>query len=199
MVIEYLESEIDQNNKEKNPIHGRKHFISFRNLCMFHMFLSTGLRLSELSGIKLKDLNWSKKTIRITAKGNKSIRQKIREINLDDYLLETLQKYLNVRDNCSQEYLWISCNDTPLTNSSINSMIKKLIIKAGINKTISPHRLRATCASLYVKKGMDPFSLKTIMGHQSIATTMDKYTSLTEEELREIWKKTNPLAGIDDE
>jgi len=71
--------------------------------------------------------------------------------------------------------------------------------KAGIEKRISPHRLRATCASVYAKNGMDPFSLKTLMGHQSIATTMQHYTRLNEEELREVWKKTNPLAEMDDE
>jgi site-specific recombinase XerD len=46
---------------------------------------------------------------------------------------------------------------------------------------------------------MDPVTLKTIMGHRSITTTIDQYVQLTEEELREIWKKTNPLAGMDDE
>ena len=86
-----------------------------------------------------------------------------------------------------------------MRSSGINKVITTRVKQAGINKRISPHRLRATCASLYVKKGMDPFTLKTLMGHQSIATTMDKYAQLTEEELRAIWKKTNPLAGIDDE
>lgn len=198
-VIEYLDRKIAQSKAGKGPVHKKEYLAALRNLCMFHMFLSTGLRLSEISGIKLKDINQSKKTIRITTKGNKSVRQKIREINPDDYLWETLQRYLNMRKDYSQEYLWISSNDMPLTNSGINSAIKKLIRKAGINKNISPHRLRATCASLYVKKGIDPFSLKNIMGHQSIATTMDKYIKLSEEELRDIWKKTNPLAGLDDE
>jgi site-specific recombinase XerD len=46
---------------------------------------------------------------------------------------------------------------------------------------------------------MDPFSLKTLLGHESIATTIDHYTELTEAELREVWKKTNPLAGMDED
>ncbi len=198
-VIEYLERGIAQSKEGKGPVHKKEYLMHLRDLCMFHMFLSTGLRLSEISGIKLKDINYSKKTIRITAKGNKVLRQNIREINLDYYLWETLQRYLNVRKDYSEEYLWISSNDTPLSNSGINRAVKRLIRKAGIDKNISPHRLRATCASLYVKKGMDPFSLKTIMGHQSIATTMDKYIRLSEEELRDIWKKTNPLSGFDNE
>jgi len=198
-VIEYLDREIAQNKRGKSFVQKRKCFTFLRNLCLFQMVLSTGLRLSELSGIQLKNLDFSKKTVLFTAKGNKSIRQKIREINLDDVLWETLQKYLEMRKDYRQEYLWVSINGTPLTNSGINKIIKTVVQDAGIQKKISPHRLRATCASLYVKKGVDPFSLKTIMGHRSIATTMDQYTKLTEEDLREIWKKTNPLAGIDDE
>ena len=60
-------------------------------------------------------------------------------------------------------------------------------------------QLRATCASLYVKRGMDPFSLKTLLGHESVTTTMDHYARLTEEELRAVWKRSNPLAGTDHE
>ena len=78
-------------------------------------------------------------------------------------------------------------------------MIVRRVKEAGVAKHISPHRLRATCASLYVKRGMDPFSLKTLLGHESITTTMDHYVRLTEEELREVWKRANPLAGTDDE
>jgi site-specific recombinase XerD len=46
---------------------------------------------------------------------------------------------------------------------------------------------------------MDPYSLKTLLGHESLKTTMDSYARLTEDQLREVWKKTNPLAGYDDE
>lgn len=84
-----------------------------------------------------------------------------------------------------------------MSNSGINKVITTRLKQAGIDKRISPHRLRATGTSLYVKKGMDPFSLKILKSHQSIATTMDKYVRLTEDELRAIWKKTNPLAGMD--
>ena len=86
-----------------------------------------------------------------------------------------------------------------MTGAGVNKVIVERIRQAGIDKQISPHRLRATCASLYLKKGMDPFSLKTLLGHQSVATTMDHYSRFTEEELREVWSRTNPLTGSDDE
>ena len=80
-----------------------------------------------------------------------------------------------------------------------NKAIHARIRQAGLGEAVSPHGLRATCASLYVKKGMDPYSLKTLLGHESLKTTMDHYTRLTEGELREVWKRSNPLAGYDDE
>lgn len=198
-VIEYLDEEVSRREKQPGIVGHKYHLIAERNLCLFHMLISTGLRLSEISRIQLEDIDWSKKTIHITAKGNRNVRQKIREIQVDDYVWQVLQSYLKVRGEPGQQYLWISRNKTPLSNSGINASVKMMVKKAGINKRISPHRLRATCASRYVKKGMDPLTLKTVMGHRSISTTMDQYARLTEEELREIWKKTNPLAGMKDE
>ena len=135
-----------------------------------HNFFS--IYFCKLSGIRLKDIDVGKKTIHITAKGNRNVRQKIRETQLDDYVWQALQNYLKVCQEPGQEYLWISQNNIPLSNSGINAIVKTMIKNAGINKRISPHRLRAT---------------------------IDKYAQLTEEELREIWKKTNPLAGMDNE
>ncbi len=198
-VIEHLETEIYQANRAGEIGNMIIHFRAVRDLCMFHFFTFTGLRLSEISGIKLRDIDFENRSIQITVKGNREYRQKIREVLLDDYIWETLTRYLKVRNHPGQEYLWITFKGSPLSNSQINHLFKIRVKQAGIDKKISPHRLRATCASLYVKKGMDPFSLKTLMGHHSIATTMDHYAQLTEEDLRAIWKKTNPLAGMDDE
>ena len=198
-VIEYLDEEISQREKQPGIVGHKYHLIAVRNLSLFHILITTGLRLSEISRIRLKDIDVGKKTIHITAKGNRNVRQKIRETQLDDYVWQALQNYLKVREEPGQEYLWISQNNMPLSNSGLNAIVKTMIEKAGINKRISPHRLRATCASRYVREGMDPVTLKTIMGHRSISTTIDQYAQLTEEELREIWQKTNPLARMDDE
>jgi len=110
-----------------------------------------------------------------------------------------LTEYLRVRSLPGDGRLWISWSGRPLSVPGVNRAIVRRIREAGINKQISPHRLRATCASLYVKKGMDPFSLKTLLGHESIVTTVEHYTRLSDEELRAVWKRTNPLAGIDEE
>ncbi|MCD6121825.1 MAG: tyrosine-type recombinase/integrase [Spirochaetales bacterium] len=198
-VIECLENEVYETRRAKEIRKMMVHFRAVRDLCLFQIFTFTGLRLSEVSGMKLSDIDFVNRSIKITGKGNKGYRHKMRNILINDYLWRTFTRYLKERNYPGQEYVWISFKGSPMGNSGINKVITARVKQAGIDKRISPHRLRATCASLYVKKGMDPFTLKTLLGHQSIATTMDKYTQLTEEELRTIWKKTNPLAGIDDE
>jgi site-specific recombinase XerD len=198
-VIEHLENEVYRTKGAKEIGRMMIHFRAVRDLCLFQMFTFTGLRLSEVSGMKLSDIDFVNRSIKITGKGNKGYRHKTRNILINDYLWSTFTRYLKLRNYPGQEYVWISFKGSPMGNSGMNKVITTRVKQAGIDKRISPHRLRATCASLYVKKGMDPFTLKTLMGHQSIATTIDQYARLTEEELRAIWKKTNPLAGIDDE
>lgn len=198
-VLEYFEDIIYQTKEAKQKGKLIKYFRAIRDLCLFQFFIFTGVRLSEISGMRLSNINFVKREIEIICKGNRLYKKKKRYLLINNYLWKTLQRYLKVRNFPGQECLWISFKGTPLANGGINRLVVSCVKKAGIDKQISPHRLRSTCSSLYVKKGMDPFSLKSLLGHESIATTMDEYTKLSDEELREIWKKTNPLRGIDDE
>jgi len=174
------------------------HFRAVRDLCLVLWFVLYGLRLSEMAGIRLEDIDVDKRSIRIQAKGNRQVRKKYRTLLLEQVGWKTLREYLKVRRYPGQPYLWISWSGCPLRASSINKIIHQRVRKTGIQKTISPHCLRTTCASLYVSKGMDPYSLKSLLGHESLKTTMDHYARLTEEQLREVWKNTNPLKGYDD-
>jgi len=198
-VIDYLEQEIYQTKNVEQISNMIVHFRAHRDLCLLLWFVLYGLRCSEMTGIRLHDIDFEKRSIRIQAKGNRQVRKKHRTILIEEVGWKTLRAYLKIRPYPRQPYLWISWNGTPLRASSINKVIYQCVRKAGIPKTISPHALRTTCASLYVSKGMDPYSLKSLLGHESLKTTMDHYARLTEEQLREVWKKTNPLAGFDDE
>lgn len=198
-VIDLLEEEI---HRTKHPEHAcvmMKHFWALRDLCLFLLFVLYGLRLSEVGGMKLEDIDYDNRTIHIQAKGNREVRKKTRTLQIEKVVWRALLNYLKVRNHPGQPYLWISWKGCPLRTSSINNIIHRRVKKASIQKPISPHSLRTTCASLYVQRGMDPYSLKTLLGHMSLKTTMDHYTRLTEEQLRKVWKHTNPLAGFDDE
>ena len=131
--------------------------------------------------MQLADIDFAKCSIRIQAKGSRSRshRHKQREILLPDAMWSALGDYLEVRAAPGQDRLWITWNKNPVTASGLNKIITRQVREAGIEKVISPHRLRATCTSLYVKKGVDPFFLKTLLGHRSIRTTMDHYATHT--------------------
>lgn len=198
-ILQYFDDGI---YRAKNPINiqcMKDYFGFIRDRLIFQIFVFLGLRLSELANIKTNKIDFTNKSIEITGKGNRNVKQKICEIKLDSYIWKSLNEYLKIRSYPNQEYFFISWPGNNLSISGINRIIHARIKEAGINKKISPHRLRATCASLYIKKGVDPLTLKTIMRHNSISTTIDKYAQLTEEELRKVWKQTNPLKGVSDE
>lgn len=198
-ILDFFDEKIYQTKNPKDIYTMKTYFRLVRDNLIFQFFVFLGLRLKELASIKVKDIDFSNKSIEITGKGNRSVKQKITEIKIDSYVWKSLTEYLKIKNYPGQEYLFISWNGTDLTNSGINRIIHFRTKEAGINKKISPHRLRATCASLYIKKGVDPLTLKNIMRHNSISTTIDKYAQLTEEELRKIWKQTNPLNEVLDE
>jgi len=198
-LIDSLESAVYASAHPQDAATAVVHFRAVRDLAMIVLFALCGLRLSEMAGTTVEDVLFDKRVIRIHGKGNRSARSKIREIVVDGYAWKCLREYLKRRDHHGQQYLWISWSGRPLRPASINKLVHARLGQAGLDVTVSPHGLRATCASLYVKKGMDPYALKTLLGHESLKTTMDAYARLTEEELREVWKRTNPLSGYDDE
>jgi integrase/recombinase XerC len=175
------------------------HFRAVRDLALVLLFALCGLRLSEAARIRLEDVDAQKRAVRIQGKGNRSSRSKIRTVLVHELAWKKLVAYQRLRAQPGQRYLWISWTGAPLRPAGINKAIHARILQAGLGSAVSPHGLRATCASLYVKKGMDPYSLKTLLGHESLKTTMDYYARLTAVELREVWKRSNPLAGYDDE
>ena len=195
-VLQYFDDEIYRYQNANNIQSMLCYFRLIRDNLIFQMFILLGLRLSELAYIKLEDIDLSKKCIEITGKGNKEVNGKTAEMRIDPYLWTSLKVYLNIKKYPGQPYLFITWSAKHLSTQRINAMIHKRIKEAGIIKKISPHRLRATCASLYIKKGVDPVTLKNIMRHNSISTTMNSYASLTEDELRKVWKETNPLKGV---
>lgn len=198
-VLQYFDDEIYKYQSPENLQSMQRYFRLVRDNLIFLMFVLLGLRLAELAGIKLENIDTTKKCIEITGKGNYTVNGKITEMKIDPYLWSSLKAYLSIKKYSGQPYLFITWYGSNLSTQRINAIVHKRIKEAGINKRISPHRLRATCASLYIKKGVDPLTLKNIMRHNSISTTMNYYAQLTENELRKVWKETNPLKGVFDE
>lgn len=162
---------------------------SVRDNCIITIFLNCALRLSELAALNIDQVEAD--IISVVGKGNKK-----RKIYMTPAVKQALIKWLPIRKTLSvnTDALFISRNKSRLTARSIQNVVKKHIVAAGINpKGLSTHKLRHTAATLMYKYGrIDIRSLQQILGHESIATT-EIYTHVDDSQLQDA-VNANPLA-----
>ena len=164
-----------------------------RDYCILIFFLNCGLRLSELVGINLSDIN-SEYTLKIRGKGNKE-----RMLTLNPACVNALKEYLKVRPTnaiTDKNALFISRKRCRMTNKGVSHMVNHYLEKIGLgNQGYSPHKLRHTAATLmYQKGGVDIRTLQAILGHSNLGTTQI-YTHIADEQI-EKGLNANPLANI---
>lgn len=169
--------------------------IGQRNRLILELLYGTGIRVSELCNIKVKDIDLNNKTIRILGKGSKE-----RIVFYGDICAELLELYLSDGRNVllnkkNNEYLIIGAykKDKPLTTRSIELIINDIIEKAAINKKVTPHVLRHTFATHLLNEGCDILMVKELLGHSSLDTT-GIYTHVSNERLRKVYLDTHPRA-----
>lgn len=160
-----------------------------RDNCIITIFLNCALRLSELANLNVNQVNTN--ILSVIGKGNKE-----RKIFLTPAAQKSLATWLQIRNTMDvpTNALFISRNKQRLTTRSIQNVIKKYVIKAGLNsENISTHKLRHTSATLMYKYGhVDIRSLQQILGHESIGTT-EIYTHV-DDSLLQSAVNSNPLA-----
>jgi len=159
-----------------------------RDLALYQLFLQTGCRISEVSGLELSNLSFKEKYIKIKGKGNKE-----RIIPLTDTTIDLLKEYIKVRKpTVETDMVFLNTYGKPLQNSSIRNNLKKYYKAAGIYRQgLAVHSLRHTCFTLLYKRGVDIRVIKDLAGHENISTT-EIYTHLTNEELIDNMEK-HPL------
>jgi integrase/recombinase XerD len=155
-----------------------------RNKAILETLYGCGLRVSELVNIRVSNLFFNDGFIRVTGKGDKerlvplgSIAQKHIRIYMD-----TIRSHMEVRKGY-EDILFLNCRGARLTRVMIFTIIKKLAMKAGLKKTISPHTFRHSFATHLVEGGADLRAVQEMLGHESITTT-EIYTHLDREYLR---------------
>lgn len=169
-------------------------FLKCRDLAIIFTFLTTGMRLSELVSVNLRDI--SNDHFNIIGKGNKE-----RTIYLTSNCIDLIEKYIEVRGkyvkNIDIDALFISTRKKRISNRAVQSTIDKYLKKAGFDVSVySTHKLRHTAATLMYKYGnVDIRALKDILGHANVSTTQI-YTHLDDEDLKNAVNK-NPLSNID--
>ncbi len=163
-----------------------------RDLAIITLFLNCGMRLSELCGINLTDIDSEMRSLRVLGKGAKE-----RIIYLNDACRDTMEKWLRVRSDMTikdKNALFISRLGKRISNKTVQWMIYKYLDRAGLgNRHLSTHKLRHTAATLmYQEGGVDVLVLKDILGHEQLNTTQI-YTHIGNKQLEEAINQ-NPLA-----
>lgn len=162
-----------------------------RDYCILTLFLNCGLRISELVGLNLSDIQGD--ALRVLGKGNK-----VRIVYLNDACQEALERYLATRRPISgrdANALFLSAQNERISRSTVHAMVKKRLAQAGIDPNeYSSHKLRHTAATLMLQNGVDVRAVQEVLGHDHLNTT-EIYTHIDNESLR-VAAKANPLSKV---
>ncbi len=183
-------------NPTNNIGHGN-HDNSERNFAMITLLLNCGIRLSELVGINISDIDFENYKLNVIGKGNKE-----RTIYLNNACIKALNSYLSVRPRDgvkfdSRDALFLSEQKKRISRRTVQYIVKEELKLAGIEKSdkYSVHKLRHTAATLMYKYGnVDIRALQELLGHESISTT-EIYTHVDNEQIRNA-VENNPLANM---
>lgn len=185
--VEFLEE--DELRRLRNAPLDTLGILGLRDKAIIEMLFSTGLRVSELSKLKIEDINLKRDEFTVKGKGSKH-----RIVFLSDDAKKAIRHYLDARKDTSP-YLFVGHDRaksgreaTALTPRSIQRTVEKYATEAGITKKITPHTLRHTYATDLLRNGADIRSVQAMLGHESITTTQ-VYTHITDKELHKVHKK----------
>lgn len=153
-----------------------------RDQVILTLIYSTGLRVSEICALKVKDISFKENRILITGKGGRE-----RYVPLDAIVEESLKEYIEVRKSEIAE-LFVSKKGGALTPRAIQYMVKKYAKEANIDKEVTPHKLRHTCATHLLQEGAHLVSIQKLLGHKSLNTTQI-YLHITITDLKELSKQ----------
>jgi integrase/recombinase XerC len=161
--------------------------IGLRDKLIFEILYSTGVRVSELVNIKVKDIDFENKSIRIFGKGKKE-----RIVLFGDQALKLINIYLDQRGFTS-EYLILNNRGNKITTRGVDLIIHKNSLKSGLKNKITPHTMRHTFATHMLNDGANLLTVQELLGHENLKTTQ-VYTHVSNERLRNVYLNAHPRA-----
>ncbi|HGF7174257.1 site-specific tyrosine recombinase XerD [Enterococcus hirae] len=167
--------------------------LGIRDRAILEVMYATGMRVSELVGLKLSDLHLSLGLVQTLGKGDKE-----RIIPLGDYAIQWLERYLDearplLVANPSEMHVFVNHHGTGLSRQGIWKNLKQLVREAGINKEVTPHTLRHSFATHLLENGADLRTVQELLGHADISTTQI-YTHITKKRMTDVYKQHFPRA-----
>ncbi len=164
-------------------------FVGIRNTAMLLVLLDCGLRLSELTGLKLEDVDFTTCQLLVFGKGRKE-----RLVPFSSPVRRMLLKYMaHRRTRTYEKALWIDEEGIPFTNDGFRSFLVRLEQRTGIR--VHAHKFRHTFASQYIADGGNPAYLQRLLGHTSPAMT-NRYVHLVDTDAREDHRAASPVTKL---
>lgn len=158
-----------------------------RDRALFELMYSSGLRRSEVTGLKIADVDFFNGIVKVFGKGSKE-----RLVPVTDEALAALKDYLATRPNPQpQDALFLNKNGKPLTGDGLAYIFKNTAIAAHLVRKVTPHSLRHSFATHLLNNGCDLRSLQEMLGHKSLAATQ-VYTHVSVEKLKSVYEHAHP-------
>ncbi len=163
-----------------------------RDKCMIALLFATGMRVSEMCHLQLKDISMAHNTIKVYGKGRKE-----RNVFIDEQTKEILSNYLNHYRNefikNENSFVFLLNNGKPMTRNEFYNILKKRVNNSPITKHITPHTLRHSFATEMLNNDADLRSIQELLGHRNISTTTI-YTHVNNTKINEEYKHFHPRA-----
>lgn len=158
-----------------------------RDRAILETFYSCGIRISELMGLNIKDIDFIAGIAKVAGKGRKE-----RVVPIGERAISAIRQYLGKRKKQS-DVLFLNKSGRRITTRGIRNIVRKYILRAGIKQGVSPHTLRHSFATHLLNRGADLRSVQELLGHVNLSTTQ-VYTHLTTERLKSVYDKAHPRA-----
>ncbi|MCL4378302.1 MAG: site-specific tyrosine recombinase XerD [Actinobacteria bacterium] len=165
--------------------------LEVRDKAMFELLYSCGIRVSEIVGLRLHDIDFEENLVRFTGKGNKERIAPIGEtakFYLKNYLDHA--RY-NIEREFKTDYFFLNKNGKKLTRQGFWKILKKYVKQLGIDKNLYPHLFRHSYATHMLERGADLRIVQELLGHSSISTT-EIYTNISKKHIKDTYFKYHP-------
>lgn len=167
-------------------------FTGLRDYTIMMFLLETGVRVKELCGIRVNDINWNDGFV--TIREPKGLRE--RNVPIQRTMKQQMATYLQIRGNLDHDFLFVNIDNEPIAIRAVQSSISKYGRIAGIkNVRCSPHTFRHTFAKMSVQNGADVFTLQTVLGHTSMDMVRN-YVNMFSNEINANHRKFSPIEKL---
>ena len=163
-------------------------YSELRAVVMIELMYSCGLRVSELVGIDINDLDLEEGFVRVKGKGGKT-----RFSPIGRSAIDAVEMYLSRRPNCENDALFVNQNNHRISPRSVQNIVKKRALEVGVTVNVHPHMLRHAAATHFLQSSHDLRTVQEFLGHKSIKSTQ-VYTHLDFLELSKVYDEFHPRA-----